>query len=315
VLDGKASAGIMFASSILTSRALAPVESAIANWKGLAAARLSFARLNDQLKAMPARPPRLPLPAPERHFVVEDLSVKAPLGELPIVTRVSFRLEAGDGLALIGPSGGGKSTLLHGLIGIWPIEAGEVRFDGAAISQWEPDAIGRHIGYLPQSVELMSGTIAENISRFDPAATMDDIIAAARQAAVHDLVLRMPKGYETPIGSDGQSLSAGQRQRIGLARALYRNPFLVVLDEPNSNLDVEGEAALAAAVIAVRQRKGIVIIAAHRIEILKVLNKIGEMRQGQLAQFGPRDAIWKGILDRAKSLRPVKTEITAVRDA
>jgi ATP-binding cassette subfamily C protein len=208
-----------------------------------------------------------------------------------VVQEVGFDLRAGDGLGIIGPSASGKSSLARLLVGVWTPVRGTIRLDGATLDQWLPESLGSHIGYVPQDVELMAGTVAENISRFDPAADPRSIISAARQAGVHDLVLQLPDGYETQIGESGAVLSAGQRQRVALARALYGDPFLVVLDEPNSNLDSEGEEALMAAVRAVRDRGGIVVLIAHRRSALAAVNKVLVMTAGKMRSFGPRDEI------------------------
>jgi len=238
VVADKASGGIMIASSIMMGRALAPVEVALGSWKQLVAARQSIARLREVCKATakPAAPP-VALPRPCRELSVQELSVAAPGTDKPIVQNISFKLKAGMGLALLGASASGKTSLSKALVGIWPAQHGVVRLDGAAIDQWRNEDLGRHVGYLPQDVALFDGTVAENICRFDPGATSDAILKAAQIAGVHDIILRLPDGYSTRIGQLGMSLSAGQRQRVGLARAVFGDPFLIVLDEPNANLD------------------------------------------------------------------------------
>lgn len=296
VIEQEASAGVIIASSILTARALAPVELAIAHWKGFVTARQSWARLTELLAASPEKVDALALPAPKARLDVEGVSAVAPGGSMSIVQSVTFGLEAGSGLGILGPSGSGKSSLVRLLVGVWSPYRGKVRLDGAALDQWSPDAVGRHIGYLPQDVELFAGTIAENIARFDPDAGSSAVIAAAEAACVHELILDLPKGYETEIGEGGNFLSAGQRQRIGLARALYGNPFLVVLDEPNSNLDREGDEALTRAIKGIRVRGGIVIVVAHRPSALAALNVILVMGGGQAKAFGPKDEILAKIL-------------------
>ena len=247
VIRQEATAGIIIAGSILTSRALAPVELAIANWRGFLAARQSWRRLHDLFKLMPTDQDRLALPKPRSSLAAEHVSAAPPGTGKLVVQDVAFSLKAGQGLGIIGPSASGKSSLARLLVGVWQPARGKVRLDGAALEQWPSEALGAHIGYLPQSVELFAGTVAENISRFDPAATPEAVIQAAQAAGVHELILRLPDGYETEIGEDGAALSTGQRQRVALARALYGDPFLVVLDEPNSNLDAEGESALTQA--------------------------------------------------------------------
>ena len=211
-------------------------------------------------------------------------------------------MKAGEGLGIIGPSASGKSSLARLIVGVWQPIRGKVRLDGAALDQWSPDSLGRHIGYLPQDVELFDGTIAENISRFEAEPDASAIIAAAKAAGVHELVVRLPEGYETRIGEAGAALSAGQRQRVALARALYRDPFLVVLDEPNSNLDSEGEEALVAAIGSVRSRGGIVVVIAHRASVLDAVDQVLVLNQGRQQAFGPRDDVL-----RAK-LRPTATQ-------
>jgi ATP-binding cassette subfamily C protein len=208
-----------------------------------------------------------------------------------IISDVGFELKAGEAVGIIGPSGGGKSTLARGLVGVWPLLRGDVRLDEADLGQWDPDALGSHIGYLPQEVSLLDATVAENICRLDPEADGEKILAAAQAAGVHEMIVRFPQGYESVIGANGLSLSAGQRQRVALARALYEDPFLVVLDEPNSNLDAEGEAALTHAVLSVRKRGGIVVIIAHRPSALAAVDLIGVVQGGKLAAFGPKSEI------------------------
>jgi ATP-binding cassette subfamily C protein len=301
VINGKASAGVIFASSILSGRALAPVDQAIANWRGFIGARLGWRRLEETLARIPAVPtPSIVLPSPGSALQVQQLFVAPPGTGRLVVQGVDFVLEAGTGLGIVGPSAAGKSSLGKAIIGAWRPARGTVRLDGAAIDQWAPDALGRSIGFLPQSVELLDGTIAENIARFDPERTSENVIAAAKAANVHDMIVRLPLGYETPVGIDGGSLSAGQRQRIGLARALYKDPFLVVLDEPNSNLDAEGEAALTAAIGAVRARNAICIVIAHRPSALANVSRILVLNDGRMEAFGPRDEILEKILGKPR---------------
>jgi ATP-binding cassette subfamily C protein len=311
VIEGKATGGIIFASAILSARALAPVEQAIANWRGFVAARQSWQRLGELLKRTPEKLVQHELPPPESTLSVEDLSLAPPGANRLTVAGVSFTARAGEAIAVIGPSGSGKSTLVRGITGVWEPVRGCVRLDGATLDQWSSESLGRHIGYLPQNVELLDGTVAENIARFDPEATSEDIIAAARLAGVHDLIVRLPEGYQTPVGTDGSSLSAGQRQRIALARALYRDPFLIVLDEPNSNLDAEGESALAGAVSAAAARGAIVLLVAHRQTILSVVDLILFMRDGRAVAYGPRDEILRKIGgggDKPRKLRSADAE-------
>jgi PrtD family type I secretion system ABC transporter len=291
VISDKATGGVMIASSILSSRALAPVEQVIANWSGFLAARQAWARLDALIRQLPADPPVLDLPPPTKSLKVEMLSAGPPGSRRLTVSDVSFELQAGDVLGMIGPSGSGKSSLVRALLGIWSPLRGAVRLDGAALDQWAPERIGAHIGYIPQDVELFDGTISQNIARFEPDADPVNVLAAAEAARVHDLIIRLPNGYETVLGPEGNNLSAGQRQRVALARALYRDPFLILLDEPNSNLDSEGEQALLAAIAAAAQRGAIVILVAHRPSALAVTNKVLYLSNGKARAFGGRDQV------------------------
>jgi PrtD family type I secretion system ABC transporter len=292
VIRGEASAGVIIASSIMLGRALAPVDVAIANWKGFISARQSHAQIDKLLNVFRQFGPVMALPRPMKNLIVEELSVGTPSRQAkPIITNVSFRLEAGAGLGVIGPSGSGKSTLVRALVGAWAPLRGKIRLDGAALDQWEPDALGRHIGYLPQDIELFEGTVAENISRFDAGPDPTAIIAAAQAAGVHGMILRLPDGFQTRVGEGGTALSAGQRQLVGIARALYGDPFLVVLDEPNSNLDSDGDIALSAAIESVRRRGGVVIVVAHRPSALASLDQLLVMTAGAVQTFGPKDEV------------------------
>ncbi len=293
VIKGEASGGVIIASSILSSRALAPVETVIANWKGLVQARQSWARLNEFLAAFPPEAQLTPLPPPTATLSVEHVSAGPPGVERLTIADINLQLKAGEGLGIIGPSASGKSSLVRTLVGVWRPLRGKVRLDGAALDQWSTAALGRHLGYLPQDVELFDGTIARNISRFEADADPEAIFAAARGAGVHDLILRLPAGYETDIGPNGRNLSAGQRQRIALARALYGDPFLVVLDEPNSNLDGEGENALSQAIVSVRARGGIAVVVAHRPSALASVDLLMVMGEGRVQAFGPKDEVLK----------------------
>jgi PrtD family type I secretion system ABC transporter len=300
VINQEATAGVIIASSILMSRALAPVEAAIANWKGFVAARQARRRLSEMLALLPQNKQCLQLPKPEAFLSVESVSANPPGDARIIVQDINFVLKGGDGLAIIGPSAAGKSSLARLIVGVWQPVRGKVRLDGAALDQWSPESLGRHVGYLPQDVELFDGTIAENISRFDTEADANTIahaiIAAAKSAGVHELVLKLPDGYNTRIGEAGAALSAGQRQRVALARALYRDPFLVVLDEPNSNLDAEGEEALTSAIRSARSRGGIIIVIAHRTSALAAVDQVLVLNQGRQQAFGPRDEVLRTVL-------------------
>ncbi|MDW9488513.1 type I secretion system permease/ATPase [Sinorhizobium meliloti] len=296
VIRGEASPGIIIAGSILTARALAPVELAIGNWRGLVAARQSWQRLKELLKALPEAEAPLQLPDPRERLTVEGLASGPPAAQRLIVSDVNFTVRAGGAVGVIGPSASGKSSLARAILGIWPAYRGSVRLDGAALDQWDSDALGKHVGYLPQDVELFAGTIAQNICRFAEDATSEAIVAAAKAARVNDLILRLPNGYDTEIGDGGMTLSAGQRQRVALARALYGDPFLVVLDEPNSNLDAEGEQALSEAIMSVRSRGGIVIVVAHRPSALASVDLVLMMNEGRMQAFGPKEQVLGQVL-------------------
>nr|WP_255647860.1 type I secretion system permease/ATPase [Ensifer sp. IC4062] len=300
VIKGQASPGIIIAGSILTARALAPVELAIGNWRGLVSARQSWQRLKELLKALPEAEAPLALPAPRDRLSVEGLASGPPAAHRLIFTDISFTVRAGSALGIIGPSASGKSSLARAILGVWPAYRGSVRLDGAALDQWDSDALGKHIGYLPQDVELFAGTVAQNVCRFAEDATPEAIVAAATAARVNDLILRLPNGYETEIGEGGTALSAGQRQRIALARALYGDPFLVVLDEPNSNLDAEGEQALSEAIMSVRARGGIVVVVAHRPSALASADLVLMMQDGRMQAFGPKDEVLGKVLRRER---------------
>lgn len=302
VLSGKASGGVIFASSILSSRALAPIELAIGNWRGFVAARQSWQRLGDVIGFGDTQPVQ-PLPPPRASLAAEALTLAPPGASDPTVRNISFTALAGEAIAILGPSGAGKSTLLRGLAGTLPPIAGEVRLDGATMAQWPRDRLGRDIGYLPQNVELLPGTVAQNIARFEAAPDAAMILAAAQQAGVDDLIQRFPEGYDTQVGVDGRRLSAGQRQRIALARALYRAPFLLLLDEPNANLDPTGEAALVDAVLAAKARGAIVIVVAHRPSILAAIDNVLLLRDGCAQSYGPQRMIFPGSsLDEAVAI-------------
>jgi len=290
VLRGEATGGIIIAASIMTGRALAPIETVIAQWRNLVAGRQSWRRLADTLPQADAAP-QTNLPAPRSRLDVDALVIVPPGAEKPTLHGLSFGLEAGDGLGVIGPSASGKSTLARALVGVFAARHGAVRLDGAALDQWRPEKIGPHIGYLPQDVEIFDGTVAENIARLDDQPDSAAVIAAARAAGCHDMIVALPQGYDTRVGPAGAILSAGQRQRLALARALYRDPFLVVLDEPNANLDADGEAALSEALAATRRRGAIVIVVAHRPAAIANLNKLLVLNEGRLRAFGPRDKV------------------------
>ena len=305
VIYQESTAGIIIAGSILTSRALAPVEMAIANWKGFVGARQAGGRLDQLLTLLPKEEAPLALPPPVDSISVENLYVVAPGSDSLILNDVSFKLAKGEGLAVIGPSGSGKSTLVRALVGVWPQLRGKITLDSAALGQWASDDLGRHVGYLPQDVELFDGSIAVNIARFDPQASPAAVLEAARTAGVHDLILSFPDGYGTKIGEGGFALSAGQRQRIGLARAFYRNPFLVILDEPTSNLDSDGEEALTEAILNVRRRNGIVVVVAHRPKALDGVDHVIVVADGKVQSFGRKEDVLRKVLKPGPPLKVV----------
>ncbi|AOE60757.1 type I secretion system permease/ATPase [Pseudomonas corrugata] len=297
------SPGLMIAGSILLGRALAPIDQLIGVWKGFLGARSQYARLHELLVKVAVDPERMPLPAPHGAIRVEGLSVGAPDARKPIIRGLDFQVAAGEVVGIIGPSGAGKSTLARALLGIWPSQAGTVRLDDADISQWRRDELGQYIGYLPQDIELFEGTISQNISRFGPA-NAPAVVAAARMAGVHELVLQLPEGYDTVIGANGGGLSGGQRQRVGLARALYGEPRLVVLDEPNSNLDDAGEKMLAEALRKLRQSRATVFVITHRSGVLAQVDKLLVLNQGELSLFGPRDKVLARLQGVASAVPP-----------
>jgi PrtD family type I secretion system ABC transporter len=306
VIHQESTAGIIIASSILTARALAPVEIAIANWKGFVAARQSAARLHHLLTILPEEQRPMALPAPKSTLVVENVSAVPPGDQRIVIGDISFALKSGQGLGIIGPSGSGKSSLARTLVGVWQPVRGKVKLDNAPLEQWHFEALGRHIGYLPQDVELFDGTLVQNIARFDENPDPATVIEAAKAAGVHALIMALPAGYETRIGEFGTVLSAGQRQRIALARALYGNPFLVVLDEPSSNLDAEGEEALTRAILHVRARGGIPIVIAHRASALAGVDHVLIMRDGRVQSIGNKEDVLGTVLRRPPPSQPLK---------
>jgi PrtD family type I secretion system ABC transporter len=306
VIHQEATAGIIIAGSILSARALAPVDLAIAHWKGFVAARQSWHRLNRLLESLPARGAVTLLQNPSSRLSVEGVSIVPPGDQKLIVQDVTFALQAGNGLGVIGPSGSGKSSLVRALVGVWQPARGKVRLDGAALDQWSSDVLGRNVGYLPQDVELFAGTVAQNVSRFDPEASADAIIAAAKEAGVHEMIIKMRDGYDTQIGEQGTALSAGQAQRVALARALYGNPFLIVLDEPNSNLDTEGDEALTRAVRAARERGAIVVVVAHRPIGIEAVDQLLVLKDGRMQAFGPKETVLGQVMQRVAPPPPIK---------
>ena len=290
VIEGKMSAGMMIAASILVGRAMQPVQQVIAAWKSVSGVRSAYDRLVTMLDANPKRNAGMPLPKPQGGLAVEGVTASPPGVKTPVVRNVSFAINPGDVLGVIGPSGSGKSTLARLLIGVWPTMVGKVRLDGADIYQWNKDQLGPHIGYLPQDIELFGGTVAENISRFGDVDS-EKVVIAAKRAGVHEMILHLPGGYDTKLGDGGAGLSGGQKQRLALARAMYDDPAVIVLDEPNSNLDEVGEAALVQAVLELRKHGKTIVLITHRPAALNVTTKLLLMRDGQVAMFGPTDKV------------------------
>lgn len=289
-IEGRISPGMMIAASILMGRALSPVQLVISVWKQWSSTRSAYERLGALLAANPARQAGMSLPKPAGHLSVEAVTAVPPGAQAPVIRGLSFAIQPGDALGIIGPSGAGKSTLARLLVGVWPAVAGKVRLDGADIYQWNKDELGPHIGYLPQDIELFAGTIAENIARFDEVDS-EKVIEAAKCAGVHDLILHMPKGYDTMLGDGGIGLSGGQKQRIGLARAMYGDPSLIVLDEPNSNLDDVGEQSLLAAIVDMRRRGKTIVLITHRTSIIGATSKLLLLRDGIGQAFGPTQEV------------------------
>ena len=290
-IKGELTAGAIIACSVASARALAPVDLAIGNWKAFVAARMAYQRLRDTVVALAAADQPMKLPVPSKRLSVEKITVAVPGSGQIILSDVAFELEAGQALGIIGPSAGGKTTMVRALSGIWPVLRGSVRLDGADLTQWREEEIGQHIGYLPQEVSLMDATIEENICRFEPEPDYRKVVEAAQAAGVHEMIVRMPDGYRTQLGPQGAALSAGQRQRVALARALYGNPFVVIMDEPNSNLDGEGEAALTQAIEGISARGGITIVIAHRPSALVAVDLVAIVQNGRMVAFGKKQDI------------------------
>jgi PrtD family type I secretion system ABC transporter len=299
------SPGAMIAASIIMARGLQPVELAVQNWRQMLSAQGAYRRLRELFEEPPG-PEQVDLPTPHKTLTVDNVSVIPPGARTPTILDIRFSAKAGTAVGIIGQSGSGKSTLARALVGVWPAVRGSVNLDGAPLPQWKPETLGRYVGYLPQDVELFEGTIAANIARFSPDAQDEKIIAAAKQAGCHELVLSFKDGYSTMIGDQGAMLSAGQRQRIALARALYGDPFLIVLDEPNSNLDGYGDSALNRAIGSAKQRGAVVIVVAHRPSALSATDKLALIENGRLADFGDRDDVLKKVMRREKveNVRP-----------
>jgi PrtD family type I secretion system ABC transporter len=304
VVDQHVTAGIMIAATILLSRALAPVETLVAGWRTLIEARLAWRRLDELLRANPPMGSEIELPTPSGRLEVDRVLFGMKGAERPIIRGVSFALAPGEALGVVGPSAAGKSTLARLVVGVWKPAAGVVRLDGADVAAWPRERLGPHIGYLPQDVELFAGTVASNIARLGEPDSAE-VVRAAQRAHVHDLILRLPKGYDTEVGEGGQLLSPGQRQRIGLARALYGNPRLIVLDEPNANLDIEGERALQAALRGMKEAGVTTLIIAHRASILGGVDKLLVLRDGTVEKFGPARELMQPMPTRPTLARGV----------
>ena len=300
---GQSTAGAMIAASIITGRAIQPLEQLVGHWRSIIVARESWRSLLEAIGAAPAPKDTLELPLIQGHVACENVSAGHPGAERPFLKHITFAINAGDVLGIIGPSAAGKSTLARMLVGVWSPQVGTVRIDGADIASWPRSTLGPQIGYLPQQVDLFGGTIRENISRFVPDASAEEIIAAAQAADCHAMILRMPEGYDTPIGDGGAYLSAGQRQRIGLARALFRDPNIVILDEPNSNLDNQGDTALQNAIAGLKARGATVIIVAHRPNAIVHCNKLLMLEDGQIRAFGDRDDVLAEVAPKQAGAR------------
>ena len=308
VIQRELSAGQMIAASILIGRAMQPIEVVVGNWKGFVASRSAFARIRGLFSLAGVEPERMSLPRPEGALQIADLIAAAPgTGNPPILKGISFNLESGEIIGVVGPSAAGKSSLARVLVGVWPVLRGAVRLDGSDLSHWNSEELGRYVGYLPQDVELFAGTVAQNIARFQDIDT-ESVICAAQLAGCHDLIQRLAQGYNTQIGDGGQALSGGQRQRVGLARALYGNPSLIVLDEPNANLDAAGEEALLTAIQKLKATRTTVVIISHKINVLAGVDKILLMADGTVQAFGTREVILPRLIGpRAIPSTPAQT--------
>jgi ATP-binding cassette subfamily C exporter for protease/lipase len=301
VLEDKITAGMMIAASILVGRALAPVQQVISVWKTWGSTRMAYERLSTLLEKNPERAAGMPLPKPLGGLSVEGVSAAPPGVQSPILKAVNFAIAPGDVLGVIGASGSGKSTLARLLVGVWPAMIGKVRLDGADIYQWNKGELGPHIGYLPQDIELFGGSVSENIARFG-GIDAEKVVQAAQRAGVHDMILHFPKGYDTQLGDGGAGLSGGQKQRLGLARAMYGDPAVIVLDEPNSNLDDIGEAALLKAIIDLNQRGKTIVLITHRTSIIGATNKLLLLRDGQVQAFGPTQKVLAALKEMNQKL-------------
>lgn len=313
VINGQLAPGLMIAASILMGRAAAPVEQSVAGWRGLLQVRTNIRRLNLVLAHVAGEDARLELPEPDGQLSVEGVAVVLEGVQNPLLFDVSFKLEPGQSLGLIGPSGAGKTTLARALVGLQGLARGHIRIDGVALTDWPADQIGSYTGFLPQRVELFDGTIAENIALMDPSARPSDVVAAAKLAQVHELIIALPGGYNAQVGPRGNNLSAGQRQRIGLARAFFGNRKLVVLDEPNANLDPAGEAALARAITAATEKGAIVVVVTHRMNLLRQVSHAGMVEQGRLVRFGEAKSVVEAATQPLADARENDPKVTVLR--
>jgi PrtD family type I secretion system ABC transporter len=304
---GATTAGELVAASILMGRAIAPIEQTVAQWRSIISAHESWKSLKTILEKTAPRGDTMELPAIRGHLSVEGLYGGPPGSRKPVIKNLTFQLEPGDVLGILGPSAAGKSTLARLLTGVWPLLSGTIRLDGAELGQYSREQLGQQVGYLPQQSDLMSGSIRDNIARYNPDADPTDILSAAEAAACHDLILHLSDGYDTEVGMAGAYLSAGQRQRIGLARALYANPAFVILDEPNSNLDAKGDEALQVAIGKLRERGTTTIIVAHRPNAIVNCNKLLVIENGEMKAFGPRDEVLAKVLPKPANVSAIRT--------
>lgn len=307
-IEGSISPGVMIAASIMMGRALAPVDQVVGQWKQFLGARMAFARLKQIFNDIPEEPNRTALPNPLGKLTAEQLFVAPPGSRSPLVQGVSFSVNPGEALAVIGPSGAGKSSLVRSLVGVWQPLSGAIRIDGSELQHWNQDELGRFLGYLPQNVELFAGTIAENIARFREDFDAEDVINAAKLARVHQMIQNLPDGYETQIGVGGRQLSGGQRQRIGLARALFGSPPLIILDEPNSNLDSDGEEALAQAIAEVKSQGTTVVLVSHKMSLVALADKTLVLAEGRMRAFGPTREVLQPKAAVAMATPPAQAE-------
>ncbi|MGQ4272541.1 type I secretion system permease/ATPase [Terrihabitans sp. B22-R8] len=314
VLEIEVTPGVMVATSIMMGRALSPVEALVGQWKSLINTRGAYHRVKQILETAPGLDVSMSLPAPQGRVTFEQVSVAPPGGRAPTLRGVSLDIQPGEAVGIIGPSGAGKSTLARAVVGVWPTISGQVRIDGSDVRTWNPDELGRHLGYLPQDVELFAGTVAENIARLGKVDS-EMVVRAAQEAGVHDVILKLPEGYNTLLGENGIGLSGGQRQRIALARALYGDPRIIVLDEPNASLDHEGEMALTDAIGRMRDRGRTVIVVSHRTTLLSAIEKLAVFAGGTLTLYGPKDAVLNHMNKSPVSLTQARGQISPLKPA